>query len=214
MEKAMMMTGSFNLLSLEDDYLKWVPKILKSIADHYEVDMAETKLGSEPHIPMFNVEILENKPLQHRRSTVKGTKSFSRISTSKPLFQGSQDVFKFEDDVRLMINSDKAQVSNNTVTIPRQCYHIELNLKGTGLTYKTGDHVGVYASNSHSSVMKLAKFLGIKDINTFINLKSNPSHRLASTSKPQFDVPASIHDIMTNHLDINAVLKQHHFEVN
>ena len=43
----------------------------------------------------------------------------------------------------------------------RSCLHVELSLEGTGLSYETGDHVGILPSNDAALVEEAARLLGV-----------------------------------------------------
>eukprot|EP00736_Rhodelphis_marinus_P006723 Rmarinus@m.17465 len=45
----------------------------------------------------------------------------------------------------------------------RSCVHVEFDLKGSGLSYQAGDHVGIYASLRDEHVTELATLLGVVD---------------------------------------------------
>ena len=43
---------------------------------------------------------------------------------------------------------------------PRSCVHVELDISGSGMRYETGDHVGVFATNSDALVTQALELLG------------------------------------------------------
>jgi NADPH-ferrihemoprotein reductase len=221
--------------SLEDDYLTWAPKIIQSLGMHFGISLDNSSNKNKPHIPLFNIEIVTNpKVLYSGENTSSGPRTwkdvagqyvedgsfkydmknpfYCKIADCKRLFKDSNDNFTFPNS-KILIKSSKASVSNDAVTIPRQCYHMEFDLGQSGLTYRTGDHLGIWASNSDGSVKKLAKFLLVDDINMVVKFVPNPENRLSETAKVSFPQPCSIYNILKHYLDIQCVLKQHHFEV-
>ena len=198
--------------SIEGDYLKWAPTIVKALGEYFGV-VERVADGSAPHIPLFTAIEVENRPELYGKAVAKGSKWDLPIVKSKTMFNRSNDTFKFHTDTRVVLKSDKVTVQGTDVVIPRQCYHVELDITDSGMQYTTGDHLGVYASNNSGSVAKLSKFLGYKDPNTFFELKVNPEHRLCETAKPNIENPFNLQTVLSHRLDIDAVLKQHHFEV-
>ena len=195
--------------SLEGDYLKWAPTLVKSLAEHFQVK-EKISDGSAPHIPLFHAVAREHAPEEGTRILAKGPKD-CRILHSRILFKDSFDKYSFSDETKVVVKSDKATVEGNTVVIPRQCYHVEFDV--SGMKYTTGDHLGVYASNNAGSVAKLAKFLGFRDSDICFDLIPNPEHRLHETAKANIDSPFHLCNVLTHRLDIESILKQHHFEV-
>ena len=51
--------------------------------------------------------------------------------------------------------------------------HLEVDISGSSVKYQTGDHVGVWATNSTSEVERLVKALGLHSIDAIITLESN-----------------------------------------
>jgi NADPH-ferrihemoprotein reductase len=221
--------------SMEDDYLKWAPTNIKALAEHFGITVDKSSQRSQPHIPMFKVEYVATEPkyrgehtsgssrtwsksgvLQYKEETTASFDAkhpfYSRYLDSRPLYQNSKDTTSYKDS-KIVIHSEKVQIDGHQVTVPRQCYHIELDLTGSNLKYTSGDHVGVWANNATSAVQKLAKFLRVDDLDAVIKLNPNSDNKLAGTAKAAFPQPCTIRDALTHYLDISAVMKQHHFEI-
>ncbi|KAI9197406.1 uncharacterized protein BJ171DRAFT_445986 [Polychytrium aggregatum] len=111
--------------SLEDDFLKWKPAVLESIAALFNVTEGSSKQAREaPHVPLFNVSLLpvsqfdaaqlylgEHSAATPRRWLAKSESTFAEVNprktfdmkhpyyspltVSKPLYSESSDTFSF-----------------------------------------------------------------------------------------------------------------------
>lgn len=224
--------------SLEDDFLSWKKQALHNIATFYGKHISTTSSKLVPHIPRF-IEVSSGEQEYHgelsngayrkwfsvksdpygkiyeENSMLKYDAKhpfYARIIKSESLFQGSFDISTYNDNQDLSTPT-KALMNGSKLQLERQCYHIELDLGISGLTYETGDHVGVWAENDIASVNILAKCLGYSDIDTNIELKCNQENKLSVDLKLPFPSPCSIRTALQYYLDINEVVKQHIFEV-
>jgi NADPH-ferrihemoprotein reductase len=220
--------------SMEDDFLKWNPSIIKALAAHFSITVDESSHRAQPHIPMFTLEVVDSEPKFLGEHTSGSSRRWNKVGelvykeenpasydakhpfyakflTSRALFVDSNDSKTYTDS-KVVIQSEKVKVDGHKVVIPRQCYHVELDISGSNLTYTTGDHVGVWANNPAKNVQKLAKFLKVDNLHATIDLKPNSANKLAEAAKPSFPYPCTIKDVLTHYLDINAVMKQHHLE--
>lgn len=67
----------------------------------------------------------------------------------------------------------------HTAASDRSCVHVEIDIGGAkGLSYVTGDHVGIYAENSAAVVAEAARLLGLP-LTTVFKLKAPASARCA-----------------------------------
>ncbi|KAI8892855.1 hypothetical protein BC833DRAFT_610457 [Globomyces pollinis-pini] len=225
--------------SMEDDYMKWASEILKNVAVYFDIAL-DTKKG--PHVPLYvykPIANLDRPAFQGELTSPDPTKSprmwdfvdtnefveknppkvydqrnpyYAKFKHSRPLFQNTHDKHHFaEGDI--VIQSKYATVDGKHTIIPRQCYHVELDLGNSGLKYTTGDHVGIWASNDFEQVSRLAKVLKINDMNENFKLEPNPENKRTLTQKITFPTPCSIRHALTHYLDIEAVMKQHHLEI-
>jgi NADPH-ferrihemoprotein reductase len=222
--------------SMEEDYLQWVPTQLKAIGQFFGVAV-DASSQNKPHIPLFNASYVESdnafkgemtsklpRKWQHVAHSefqeVNPAKSFdskhpyySHLQSSKSLFVDSKDNEKFGNDALIQIKSKRIQVNGSQITIPRQCYHMEFDIGSSGLTYKTGDHLGVWANNDSGQVEKLLNLLKVEKPDGLVKLLANAENPLSANAKIPFPLPCSVRDVFTYYLDIIATLKQHHFLV-
>jgi NADPH-ferrihemoprotein reductase len=137
---------------------------------------------------------------------------YGRVIQSKSIFSGSIDSQSFPNSDLALVN-EKAIVDGKKVTIERKCFHVELDLWRSGLTYKTGDHVGIWADNNTKDVEKFSRSLKLQSIDEVIELVPNADNPMSSTATLHMPTPCSIRVALRHYLDIAAFAKQHHFEV-
>jgi NADPH-ferrihemoprotein reductase len=235
----MMMLGIENYLqfSMEEDFIKWIPGFIKSLGDALGVKVDSSSKDAKPHVPLFNLDyvtdlsgVFEGELTANQRrkwehiqldnySEINPAKTFDgkhpyygKFAVSRPLFTDAADLVEFKDSA-VSIKSKKVSIDGQTVRVPRQCYHIELELGKSGLKYQTGDHVGLFANNNPGVVDKLGNLLKVKDMTAVVKMVGNTENPLSITAKDPFIQPTSIRNILTHYVDILATVKQHHFKV-
>jgi len=105
---------------------------------------------------------------------------------------------------QLFARSVKAVVAVNrelhAAASDRSCRHIELDLKGRGVQYSTGDHVAVLARNSAALVQQLAQRIGVALEEEF-TLHADAT---VGTLETPFPCPTTVSHALTHYLDING----------
>ena len=91
-----------------------------------------------------------------------------------------------------------------SVDADRNCIHVEFDIKGSGVTYQTGDHVGVWPTNPDVEVDRMLCVLGLAGEDK--RHKAVKVESLDPTlAKVPFPTPATYDAIFRHYLDISAV---------
>ncbi|KAJ3122369.1 NADPH-cytochrome P450 reductase [Nowakowskiella sp. JEL0407] len=137
---------------------------------------------------------------------------YAAVTQSRPLYTNGFDEFTFNNPkIKIIPPSVESRftTSGNKISIIRQCLHLDIDIEGSGLKYETGDHIGVYPSNSEDEVLALARALNIESkLNDTFTIKPK-----TSTDKIPFPVPTTYRTALTYYLDLRPELKQHQLEV-
>ncbi|KAH3899163.1 NADPH--hemoprotein reductase SCDLUD_004592 [Saccharomycodes ludwigii] len=186
--------------STDDDYTNWKDKILVVLKDKLKLDEHEQVF--QPSYKLTNLNEIDNS-----------------VSLGEP----SIHYIPIHKDEYLSYNSDKHQQlgpfdTNYPYVAPitqikelcnpksgRSCCFVEFDVSGSNMKYSTGDHIGIWPSNSNEAVNQFVKCFQLDESKGF---SLTP---LDSTVKLPFPAPTTIGACVRYYLEITGPISRQFF---
>ncbi|CAM0135180.1 hypothetical protein VKS41_000235 [Umbelopsis sp. WA50703] len=165
--------------SLEEDFMSWQETMWPVFCETMQV--SESSIGQAERTATFQAQELKDAPLGNLYLGELGDRSQQNYDAKKPYpaHLQSRDLFT---------NSD------------RHCLHLDIDTKGSGLKYVTGDHIAIWPTNSETEVSRLVNALGLTDkLDVAVQVDAIDP---AAPKKHPFPVPSTYRAIFRHYLDI------------
>ncbi|CAM6034570.1 unnamed protein product [Sphagnum compactum] len=176
---------------IDDDFTAWKEKLWPELDGllRDEEDGPAAAVSYKVAVPEYRVVMWES-----------GTKIWEHQDSLK---RNGQAIYDVTNPCRVDV---AVRRELHTPQSDRSCTHLEFDIANTGLTYETGDHVGVYIHNSRENVEEAAKLLGFP-LDTVFSLHTDTEDGEAlgggsGSLPPPFPGPLTLQTALSKYADL------------
>ncbi|KAK9765095.1 hypothetical protein K7432_006850 [Basidiobolus ranarum] len=175
--------------SMEEDFLTWKDGMWKELCETMNFD--QTSQGDQT--VSFTYQVIEHDEKTNPTRVYHG--ELSKLDNAN---QPSYDA-KNPHMTPIKLTRELFKSSD------RSCIHAEFDIKAAGMSYETGDHLGIFPVNSDIEVIRLAKTLGLMKSGKLDQIITVENVDKSANKKHPFPVPTTYRAMLRHYLDISAL---------
>eukprot|EP00051_Salpingoeca_urceolata_P028653 m.487750 g.487750 ORF g.487750 m.487750 type:complete len:659 (+) comp25235_c0_seq1:56-2032(+) len=174
--------------NIDDDFVVWKDGLWPKVCEEFGID-------PEGH---GNEAIREFKAKEFSGSE-------HRVFTGEMGSRGSYERQRRPFNLKNPFLAPIAEKSELFTCEDRSCLHVEFDITGSGIRYRAGDHVAIYAANQSKLVEAIGARLGV-NLDTVVRFKAVDEY---ATKKSPFPSPCSYRTALMHYVDITSTPHPH-----